>query len=95
MGRGKRVIDPRKQHKKFYNFFVKLNRDSDREIIKAIQKIPLGRRTSIIRSILYMHLVVGDKTPREESNLPDEPKSVKHDAEAEIGLFIKSIKGGK
>jgi len=96
---GRKIIGKaRKKDDKYYFLQVPLNRSKDGELIDAIQKLPVGRRTSLIRSILYVSLVAGAKVSYDEEaeiqKKNAEGKTPK-DVKSEIKSFLKFAKGNR
>jgi predicted ribosome-associated RNA-binding protein Tma20 len=93
--RRKRIINTSKEsvlqdNQKYVRIVTKLSRESDRELLELLDKIPARRRNELIRSLLYSALITKDITV---PNVPvlEKPerkkKEVKVDEDA-IGRII-------
>jgi hypothetical protein len=63
--RRKRIINTSKEsvlqnNQKYVRIVTKLSRDSDRELLELLDKIPARRRNELIRSLLYSALITKD-----------------------------------
>ncbi len=98
MSRKKKIVGSKNEERKYYELRIILNKERDKEIIAVIQKIPYGRRTSVIRSALYMNLVIGAKVSHDEEagiqkkNIEGKtPKNA--DVKSQVASFVKMIEG--
>jgi len=63
--RRKRIINTSKEsvlqdNRKYVKIVTKLSRESDKELLELLDKIPARRRNELIRSLLYSALITKD-----------------------------------
>jgi predicted ribosome-associated RNA-binding protein Tma20 len=63
--RRKRIINTSKEsvlenNQKYVRIVTKLSRESDKELLELLDKIPTRRRNELIRSLLYSALITKD-----------------------------------